>query len=614
MDAPGKQFYVIQGISIPEPPDPVHPIPIRPEVGEWYDSRDQNPTIAIQVSLYLQALLKFQRQSWTEQLSYFQIAGIHGFPAQVWDDTGETGFYCAHQLPTFPTWHRAYLTLYEQVLHSHMIEIINAPDFPAEKKLEWTEAANRWRLPYWDYASKPSIPNIAVPENIDVINPSGGKPITLDPNPMYRYQLYDPQSENTVMGDKARLGKFAIEDNIDPKGGNPSLPWSRCKGTSRYGNPTTTADWVKGTSDGTKVTRALQSHHWPEDRTTRKPKATGTIKENVYKLFTPNYFSSWSKFASTKYYARGTANREWLSLESIHNMIHNWTGGGDVNGGLGHMCDVPVAAFDPIFWLHHCFIDRCAAIWQELNPKDTWFNDPLPADPDKVDPDNPDLWKADPKPTDPLNPFHKESTGRNASYTSDDVKNWRKLGYDYKILEARAEDYKADGTLNRHRYVAHVRKDINKLYSTTRSEVLDAMHTGGEALKETLGKNQTDYVINVLYNRYGLNGGDPYVLHFYVGPVDVTGEYTYATHPNRVGSVYTFSSRFETASGRVKCSNCESQIANKVLSTAQIPITGALIADVIDSGGLLTDVAPEIMGLYLKNELTWKAFRVRKIR
>jgi hypothetical protein len=21
--------------------------------------------------------------------------------------------------------------------------------------------------------------------------------------------------------------------------------------------------------------------------------------------------------------------------------------------GLGHMCDVPVAAFDPIFWLHH---------------------------------------------------------------------------------------------------------------------------------------------------------------------------------------------------------------------------------------------------------------------
>jgi hypothetical protein len=77
MDAPDKQFHVIQGIPIPEPVDPVHPIPTRPEVGEWYNSRDQNPTIAIQVSLYLQALLKFQRESWTEKLSYFQIAGLY---------------------------------------------------------------------------------------------------------------------------------------------------------------------------------------------------------------------------------------------------------------------------------------------------------------------------------------------------------------------------------------------------------------------------------------------------------------------------------------------------------------------------------------------------------
>ena len=24
--------------------------------------------------------------------------------------------------------------------------------------------------------------------------------------------------------------------------------------------------------------------------------------------------------------------------------------------GLGHMSDVPVAAFDPIFWLHHWYV------------------------------------------------------------------------------------------------------------------------------------------------------------------------------------------------------------------------------------------------------------------
>ena len=33
----------------------------------------------------------------------------------------------------------------------------------------------------------------------------------------------------------------------------------------------------------------------------------------------------------------------------------------------------PVAAFDPIFWLHHANIDRYAAIWQYIND-DAWFS------------------------------------------------------------------------------------------------------------------------------------------------------------------------------------------------------------------------------------------------
>lgn len=37
----------------------------------------------------------------------------------------------------------------------------------------------------------------------------------------------------------------------------------------------------------------------------------------------------------------------WGSLEDTHNSVHGLTGGG------GHMGDPTVAAFDPIFWLHH---------------------------------------------------------------------------------------------------------------------------------------------------------------------------------------------------------------------------------------------------------------------
>lgn len=39
----------------------------------------------------------------------------------------------------------------------------------------------------------------------------------------------------------------------------------------------------------------------------------------------------------------------WGSLEDIHNAVHNLTGGTGRFGG--HMANVPVSAFDPIFWL-----------------------------------------------------------------------------------------------------------------------------------------------------------------------------------------------------------------------------------------------------------------------
>jgi tyrosinase len=42
-----------------------------------------------------------------------------------------------------------------------------------------------------------------------------------------------------------------------------------------------------------------------------------------------------------------------------HNVIHNWIG--------GDMGIVPFAGYDPMFWIHHCNIDRIWAIWQTRN-------------------------------------------------------------------------------------------------------------------------------------------------------------------------------------------------------------------------------------------------------
>ncbi|MDQ6864402.1 MAG: tyrosinase family protein [Thermoproteota archaeon] len=46
-------------------------------------------------------------------------------------------------------------------------------------------------------------------------------------------------------------------------------------------------------------------------------------------------------------------------LENIHDQIHVWTG--------GSMQQVAIAAFDPIFYSHHCMIDRIWWLWQLEN-------------------------------------------------------------------------------------------------------------------------------------------------------------------------------------------------------------------------------------------------------
>jgi tyrosinase len=48
-----------------------------------------------------------------------------------------------------------------------------------------------------------------------------------------------------------------------------------------------------------------------------------------------------------------------VKIEDVHDTVHGWVG--------GSMGIVGIAAFDPIFWAHHCMIDRIWYLWQEHN-------------------------------------------------------------------------------------------------------------------------------------------------------------------------------------------------------------------------------------------------------
>jgi tyrosinase len=83
-----------------------------------------------------------------------------------------------------------------------------------------------------------------------------------------------------------------------------------------------------------------------EERTWRKPPGPGGM------------------LPSAKQVAAVLANPDFITfqdqLESLHGAVHMWVG--------GTMADISVAAYDPIFWAHHCMIDRLWYLWQLKHP------------------------------------------------------------------------------------------------------------------------------------------------------------------------------------------------------------------------------------------------------
>lgn len=63
-----------------------------------------------------------------------------------------------------------------------------------------------------------------------------------------------------------------------------------------------------------------------------------------WNLLSKDSYKSWDLFSN-----HGTQNNQVRgSIEGFHDMYH-----GAIGGGGGHMSWVPLAAFDPAFWLHH---------------------------------------------------------------------------------------------------------------------------------------------------------------------------------------------------------------------------------------------------------------------
>ncbi|KAJ0379592.1 hypothetical protein COL26b_002100 [Colletotrichum chrysophilum] len=231
-------------------------------------------------------------------------------------------------------------------------------------------------------------------------------------------------------------------------------------------------------------------------------------------------------------------------------------------------------------------------MWQVLNP-DSWF-DPAGGQ-------------------EKLVPFHNDFGGeRHVDYfNSDDVRAYSTFGYEYDVLVRQKGQEDEE-------YVAGITSHINKTYHGT-GDVLQH-DKGGLFLSGQLGggdKDYEDYVINVLYDRYGYEDGAPYTIHFFFreapAEADVrAGDRMIHEFPGHVGSISTFSSPVETVGqgedNTLHCAKCARQRDEGVLSRASVSLTISLYKDAVNKNiDAIGDLTPSTVETYLKDGLTWVA-------
>ncbi|KAK4231718.1 hypothetical protein QBC38DRAFT_439739 [Podospora fimiseda] len=512
-------------------------------------------------NLYILALSMMQFTDQSEPTSWYGITGIHGMPHQTWGGVGptpgskDTG-YCTHSSVLFPTWHRPYMALYEQVLYS-LAQMI-AGWWPEHERLLYQQAARRFRIPYWDWASPSPTGGGVLPGSvggspwIDVNGPNGVQRIS---NPLYSY-TFRP------------LNVTAFRQG----------PWNWWGTTLR--SPTTTGPDAE--SNNTLVALNLDQNQ-------------KSLAQRLYILFS-NY-GNYSRFSNNAWIPQ-VNNASYDSIESLHDTIHNLAGGGGLgqpNIQGGHMSFIPYSAFDPIFFLHHCMVDRIFAMWQLLFPE-SWVT-PAPAVLNSYTTARGQIQNS----STPLTPFFINNNGN--FWTSDGVRDFTQFGYTYAELPI--------GPNNSIRAQARdVRKAINRLYGTSSPANLFLNELRSQGIRDNSRKKPTgkrnvaaavfsgnlyrEWIANIKVRKQALDG--PFTIHFFFGsPPSDSDPLSWTAAPNHVGTMGVFAAD-KFGMGGMEMDGLD--------ISGTVPLTTALMNE-ISAGGLAT-LDQEDVEMFLKTNLVKK--------
>lgn len=312
--------------------------------------------------------------------SFESIAGYHGEPfteAPPKPIKDYWGGYCQHDTILFPTWHRALVLRFERALQN------KGPD-------------PNLSLPFWDECAgvqdsqdpdHPIAPDTPVP-------PIFTSPVLTfqvdgsDANPLYSYSL-----QQTLIDDESGLEDPGPDANRYTKqAGYQTLryPMSGLMGTEQRREATLAhnmamdeqfpTDYDKAGALNANVKAWLQGTVIIPDLgdNAKIPDHYSIYNRYVRCLNIPFYELFSNKTTKNAWLASFGPNNQpksdtYVSLEEPHNAIHLSVGGfyqpaiynaDSIKGANGDMGENNTAAFDPIFFFHHCFVDYVFWQWQ----------------------------------------------------------------------------------------------------------------------------------------------------------------------------------------------------------------------------------------------------------
>lgn len=312
--------------------------------------------------------------------SFYVIAGLHGQPFRGagYANSAWWGGYCHHGNVLFPTWHRAYL-------------------FHLERALQAVPGCQEVTLPYWN-EMEDKLPEIFLRPKYKFTDTEkyGDKPID---NPLHSYTLKQGFFDKLARYVKSESSE---EPKLQDYGKYTGYRTVRCPYSGLVGKDdlkeTIQHNWMvdaMGTGYADKILNEnIKRWLYNGVKPSRDPWGShfvGARKDYQRSLDAPNYtvFSNvtsagrWNddniSHVSSPDYRPQNLNKYVSPLERPHNSMHLAVGGHDFpdlkedevrfQAANGDMGENDSAGFDPIFFFHHCFVDKVFWSWQEHNRK-----------------------------------------------------------------------------------------------------------------------------------------------------------------------------------------------------------------------------------------------------